>query len=413
MTDTQPHLSTRMTDIAGRGADAWAIADRAAEDRAAGLDVASLCLGDTSFDTPPEITAALIHAVQTGRTHYAPVPGTTGLRRAIAAAQLRHTGLTADAVQVTVFGGAQNALFAALMAVAGPGDEVVLLAPWYATYEATAKATGATIVALPISAPSSGARIDPAALDASISPKVRAIVVNGPNNPGGHILGSTDLQTIADVAIRHDIWVISDEVYRTSVFDSAFQSVAALPGMAARTIIVNSLSKSHAMTGWRLGWTIAPVTTAQALENLAQCMLFGSPTFIQDAAEVALSPALDPAMASFAEALHDRRDLMAGALARMEGLQFQVPEGGMFCFVDVSATGLDGGTFADRLYAATGLAVVPGFAFGPAMEPFIRLSFSSDEATITEGMTRLRHFVATCRNTSNPQDPAPKNKVNP
>jgi aspartate/methionine/tyrosine aminotransferase len=399
----QPRLSARMADISGRGADAWAIADRAADDRAAGLDVISLCLGDTSFDTPAEISAALIHAVQTGRTHYAPVPGTPGLRRAIAAAQTRHTGLPAEAGQVTVFGGAQNALFAALMAVAGPGDAVVLLAPWYATYEATAKATGASIVAVPIATAATGTRIDPAVLQAGIGPAVRAIILNGPNNPGGHIFGPADLQTIADLAVRHDLWVISDEVYRTSVFDSTFQSIAALPGMAARTIIVNSLSKSHAMTGWRLGWTIAPTAAALALENMAQCMLFGSPTFIQDAAEIALSPELDQAMSAFAAALHGRRDLMASALAGIDGLRFQTPEGGMFCFVDVSATGLDGGTFADRLYAATGLAVVPGFAFGPAMHPFIRLSFSADEATITEGMTRLRDFMVTCRNTTNPQ----------
>lgn len=397
----EPRLSTRMTDITGRGADAWAIADRAAEGQAAGRDVVSLCLGDTSFDTPAPVSAALIHAVQTGRTHYAPVPGTAGLRRAIAAAQHRHTGLPAEAAQVTVFGGAQNALYAALMAVAGPGDEVILLAPWYATYEATAKATGAKIVAVTTRTNSPGTRIEPSTLAASVTPKTRAILVNSPNNPGGYILSPADLQTIATEAQRHDLWVISDEVYRTSVFESTFHSIASLPGMADRTIIVNSLSKSHAMTGWRLGWTIAPQGAASALENLAQCILFGSPTFIQDAAEVALSPELDPHMAAFAMALRDRRNLMAGSLSRIKGLRFRLPEGGMFCFVDVSGTGLDGGTFANRLYTSTGLATVPGFAFGPAMEPFIRLSFSADEATISDGLKRLHHFMNNFRSTSN------------
>lgn len=389
-----------MADIAGGGADAWDIADRAAEDLDAGLDVVSLCLGDTSFDTPKQISAALSQAVQDGRTHYAPVPGTPALRQAIAAAQLRHTGLADVPAQVTVFGGAQNALFAALMAVAGPDDAVILFSPWYATYEATVKATGAGIVAVPVWNGPAGSRIDVARLNAAITGNVRAIVVNGPNNPGGYVFSAADLQLIADVAIQHDLWVISDEVYRTSVFDGAFQSIAAMQGMASRTIIVNSLSKSHAMTGWRVGWTIAPEMTAKALTNLAQCMLFGSPTFIQDAAAVALSPALDPAIAAFADALRRRRDLMVGALTAIDGLQFQTPEGGMFCFVDVSSTGLDGRAFAEQLYAETGLAVVPGFAFGPGMTSFIRLSFSADEPTILNGMERLARFVANRQNTT-------------
>lgn len=389
-----PRFSDHTRAIASEGAAGWAIADAAADALERGEDVISLCLGDTSFDTPGRICEAANQSLRNGRTHYAPVPGTLDLRKNVAAAQKRFDGQDWTADQAVIFGGAQNALFAAVMTVAGAGDEVLYLEPWYATYEATIRAGGAIAKPIKLALETDGQKISEDLLLASIGESTRAILLNSPNNPGGYVLDRQDLEVIAKVADRFNLWIISDEVYRSTVFDGVFLSIASLPGARERTIVVNSLSKSHAMTGWRVGWTLAPLTAAQHLQNLAQCMLFGSPTFIQDAATVALQEAGDEEMRFFAGELLRRRDIMCARLSDMPRLKFTRPGGGMFCFVDVSATGLSGTEFADELFRAEGLAVVPGVAFGPNMSNFIRLSFSGSDNLVTEGLKRLHRFCA-------------------
>ncbi|RUZ79378.1 pyridoxal phosphate-dependent aminotransferase, partial [Mesorhizobium sp. M7A.F.Ca.US.006.01.1.1] len=346
-----PRFSEHTRAIASEGAAGWAIADAAADAVDRGEDVVSLCLGDTSFDTPTRIAEAAIQNIRGGRTHYAPVPGTHALRRNIAAAQKRFDGRDWRAEQTVVFGGAQNALFAALMTVAGAGDEVLCLEPWYATYEAAIRAGGAEARPVKLSLQNARQKISEDSLRAAAGDRTRAILLNSPNNPGGYVFGREDLETVATFAERHNLWIISDEVYRSAVFDGEFLSIASIPGMTERTIIVNSLSKSHAMTGWRLGWTLGPVSASVHLENLAQCMLFGSPTFIQDAAAVALDEAGDEDMRFFSSELKRKRDLMCARLAEIPQLKFSRPGGGMFCFVDVSATGLPGTEFAEHLYS--------------------------------------------------------------
>ncbi len=388
-----PRFSERTQAIAGEGAAGWLIADAAAEALEQGQDVISLCLGDTSFDTPSRISDAAIRSLLDGRTHYAPVPGIPELRRSIADAQVRFDGQRWTADHVTVFAGAQNALFATIMTIAGAGDEVLCLEPWYATYEASIRASGA--IPRPIRIPlQSGDRLtSEQLLVAAVNERTRAILLNSPNNPGGYVFGIDDLQTIASVASRHNLWVISDEVYRTTVFDGNFCSIASLQGMRERTIVINSVSKSHAMTGWRVGWALGPAEASQHLQNVAQCMLFGSPTFVQDATAVALQEAGDVEVTRFADELRRRRDFMCSRLSGIPGLHFLRPEGGMFCFVDVSATGLSGNEFANRLFKVEGLATVPGTAFGPNMRNFIRLSFSGSPEHIAKGLDRLDRFM--------------------
>lgn len=389
-----PRFSEHTKAIASEGAAGWAIADAAADAADRGEDVVTLCLGDTSFDTPARISEAAIQSIRDGRTHYAPVQGTLDLRHNIAAAQKRFDGRNWSADQAVVFGGAQNALFAALMTVAGTGDEVLCLEPWYATYEAAIRAGGA--VARPVKLPLQNTQrmISQDILCAATGEQTRAILLNSPNNPGGYVFSRQDLETVAAWAERHNLWIISDEVYRSTVFDGEFLPITSIANMAERTIIVNSLSKSHAMTGWRLGWTLAPVSASAHLENLAQCMLFGSPTFIQDAAAVALEEAGDEEMRHFSRELKRRRDLMCARLLQIPQLKFVRPGGGMFCFVDVSATGLSGTEFVERLYSTQRLALVPGVAFGPSMKDFIRISFSGADSAIESGMERLKRFCA-------------------
>jgi len=396
-TVASPAFAKRVEDIASDGSAGWAIADAAATAIEGGKDVISLCLGDTSFDTPSFIVEAMFERVRAGRTHYAPVPGTPELRQGIAAAQSRFDGQAWHPDEVTVFAGAQNALFAAVMCLADPTSEVLFLEPWYATYEATIRVGGATARPVKLSIDGGAARLSESVLTGAVTGKTRAMLLNSPNNPGGYVLGPEDLSIIAKVAAQHDLWIISDEVYRSAVYDAPFTSIASLPGMRARTIIVNSVSKSHAMTGWRLGWTLSPLAATPHLQNLSQCMLFGSPTFIQDAAAVGLTERGDGDMRYFSAELRRRRDIMCAGLAEIPDLRFVRPAGGMFCFVDVSATGMSGSQFAERLFAEEGLAVVPGFAFGPNMAAYIRLSFSGSEEIVAAAIERLRRFCATLR----------------
>jgi aspartate/methionine/tyrosine aminotransferase len=394
----RPRPAALVSRIAGDGAAGWDIADRAAAAAERGEDVLSLCLGDTSFDTPPHITDKAVQSLRRGRTHYTPVPGTDELRHAIAGSERRLIGGDWTPANVIVFAGAQNALFAAMNCVAGPGDEVVLFEPWYATYEACTRFGGASVSPVQLSgAATGGRRLDPAALTAAITPATRALLLNAPNNPGGYLLSEADLEVIAQAAIRHNPWVVSDEVYRSCCYEAAFISISSLPGMAARTIVVNSLSKSHAMTGWRIGWTLSSGDMAKHLENTAQCMLFGSPGFIQDAAAVALSPDSQRYVSRFAAELRARRDIVLASLHAHPELSFERPAGGMFVFADVSGTGLDGGAFAEQLYERAGVAVVPGFAFGPAMTSFVRISFSASRETLTSAMQRLSDFLQSLR----------------
>lgn len=389
-----PAFSIHTQEIASEGSEGWAIADAAAAALDRGEDVVSLCLGDTSFDTPRRIVDAAVGSLLGGRTHYAPVPGTPELRAEIAAAQGRSDGSDWSSEEVTVFAGAQNALFAALICVAGPGDEVLYFEPWYATYEAAIRVSGAIAKPVRIDMSSRSGKINRSALRNSSGPRTRAILLNSPNNPGGYAFDRSDLETIAAFAQEHDMWVISDEVYRSAVFDGRFISIASLGETRDRTIIVNSLSKSHAMTGWRVGWTIAPQAASAHLQNLAQCMLFGSPTFVQDAAAIALRQEGDAEVAFFTEELRKRRNLMCSRLDEIPDLKYERPAGGMFCFVDISATGMTGTEFAEKLYAEERLALVPGSAFGPNMQAFVRISFSGSPEQINEGLRRLKRFCA-------------------
>jgi aspartate/methionine/tyrosine aminotransferase len=388
-----PRASALTERIAGKGSAAWAIADAAADAIDNGADgVISLCLGDTTFDTPAPAVVRAVDALRSGDTHYTPVPGIPALRRAVAADQASSDGGAWASSQTVIFAGAQNALFAAMQCVAGAGDDVIVLEPWYATYEACVRASGAGLIGLNVSEAKDD-RITADLLAQAVTPNTRAILLNGPNNPGGYVFSRAELEAVADCAKDHDLWVVSDEVYRTAVFDQDWVSITHLPGMAARTIVVNSLSKSHAMTGWRLGWTLSPEPMAGHLENLAQCMLFGSPPFVQEAGAVALSAECDADKVRFAAELKERRTLLADALQDCPGLSFQLPQGGMFLFADVAATGLSGQGFAERLYTEEKTAIVPGFAFGPNMTNFIRISFSGHPDHLSEGAARIRAFA--------------------
>ena len=390
-----PHFAWRTRAIATRGSTAWAVSDRAAAMVAAGADVIQLTVGDVDLPTPAHVVAAAHRSLDSGRTHYTPIAGEPALREAIAQRAERRYRARVTADQVVVFPGAQCALFSVMQCLAGPGDEVVVLEPVYATYAAVVGATGATPV--PVST-RAGARfeLDVGRIERAFGPHTRAVLLNTPNNPSGAVLEADAVNQLAQLCTRRDAWLVSDEVYGELTFEKPHLSPAAFMGSAARVAVVDSLSKSHAMTGWRLGWAIGPPELARHLGALAQAELFGSPPFVQDAAVAALTGSQDICR-SLRALYRARRDALLAGLESCPTLRPFRPDGGMFVLVDISRTGLGADEFAARLLDEAGVAVVPGQAFGDSVADCIRLGLTQPVERLNEACARIAQWLPRTR----------------
>lgn len=377
--------------IAGEATDAWDLHFVAGEGKRRGEDVIILTIGDPDFATPQAFTDAGIAALKAGDTHYCDMDGRQKLRAAIARHFNRHTGVHVQAENVVVTAGAQNALYGVARCILEEGDEVIALDPTYLTYDAVIRGTGAKLVQSPQAA-AQGFRVDLDALARRVTPRTRAIFYASPNNPTGAVMGRDEVDGIARIAKAHDLWVVADEVYADLCFERQHHSIAALPDMLERTVTVSSLSKSHAMTGWRSGWAIGPAALARHMTNLAIAMHYGLPGFIQEAAYAAITEG-DAEVARMREIYRRRRDLMLGALEGVPGIRCLKPEAGMFMMIDVSATGLSGKEFAWKLYESTGVAVLDASPFGPSAKGFLRVAFTIAEGELEEAAGRIRRFA--------------------
>ncbi len=377
--------------IQGETVDAWELHYRAHQDLNRGEDVILLSVGDPDFATPADISEAAVDALRGGDTHYSEVRGRDALRDAIAADHQQRCGQVTHRDNVIVLAGAQNSLFATSLCIADHGDEIIVLQPMYITYEACIQMTGATLV--PVSLDQhNGFRLNAQALAAAITPRTRAIYFATPNNPTGVMMRHEELQAIAALAIEHDLWVVADEVYCDITFEAEHHCIASLPGMTERTVTINSLSKSHAMTGWRIGWAIGPETLIEHLYNVALCMLYGLPGFIQTAGLYALRQAKHEA-ADMCAIYRRRRDLLVTALNEIALLDCLVPQAAMYLMVDVRKTGLSAGEFANVLYRETGVATLDATTFGACAEGFIRISFTLSDAQLREACVRIERFM--------------------
>ena len=382
------HVTER---IGGEGAQAWAVHFEAMRRRRKGEENIILSVGEPSFDTPPAIVAAAKDALDRGRTHYTDVVGDPPLRAAIARYHSKRSGQPVGPENVVVVAGAQCALFSAALCILDPGDEIIVPSPMYVTYEAAIGVTGATMSRVPLRA-ENRFRLKAEDVASAVNPRTRAVMVNSPHNPTGAVIQRAEWEALAEICRRHDLWLISDEVYGSLTFDSPHLSPASLPGMAERTVTVDSLSKSHAMTGWRLGWAIGPQELMGHMGHLALCMLYGSPGFVQDAGIVALERdhAEVPAMV---RALKKRRDDLHRALAQVPKLSVELPEAGMFLMVDVSRTGLSASDFAFGLLDAEKVSVLPGAAFGPQVANYVRINLGAPDHELEEAGRRIAAFA--------------------
>jgi arginine:pyruvate transaminase len=383
--------ASRVAGLAGAEAAAWDIHRLALDRQAGGQDVILLSVGDPDLPTPRPIVDRAKASLDAGRTHYADVTGQIELRAAIAAHHQRLSGQTVDPSEVVVLAGAQSALFAACQCLLEPGDEVIVPEPMYVTYPATIAAAGARLVRVPLLA-ERGFHLDLDALSAAVTPRTRAILLNSPHNPTGAVMTRHELEAVALLCRQHELWLLSAEVYATLVFEGEHVAPAGLPGMAERTATIASLSKSHAMTGWRIGWLIGPRQLARHVSHLALCMLYGSPTFIQDAATEALARE-HVEVAAMHERYRRRRDAVCRRLAGLPGLSCTRPKGGMFVMLDVRRTGLSAEAFARSLLADEGVCVLAGDAFGGAAAGHVRLSLTASDERLAEACNRIGRFA--------------------
>ena len=378
--------------IAGRGAGAWSIHMEAARLRDQGQDVIFLTVGDPDQAPPEPVIDATIDALRRHRTGYSATVGYPRVREAIAARFRRRNGQRCDAENVVVTPGAQGALFCALQCLAGPGDEVIVPEPVYATYPGVIGASGARLVTVSLRA-DRGFHPDLDAISRAVTPQTRVIWINSPHNPTGVVFTAEEVAGIAELCRRRDLWLLSDEVYEDLAFARPHVSPWSLPGMAERTVVVSSLSKSHAMPGFRFGWIIGPPELSGHLFNLLLSMTYGSPAFIQDGVTPALENDL-PEVAALREAYRDRAGLLSRILGEAPNCRVTPPEGGMFVLLDIRGTGLGAETFARRLLVRENVAVLPCDSFGPSAVGHLRIALTAAEPRLEEAGRRIVRFAA-------------------
>ncbi len=378
--------------IAGRGSSAWRIHFEAVQRRDKdGQDVILLTVGDPDQSPPAAMVEALVTSLRQGHTGYAAIVGPMPLREAVAARVTARTGTPCTAENVVIVPGAQAGLYCALQCLAGPDDEVLVAEPLYATYEAVVGACGATLVTVALR-PEKNFHPDLEALAAAITPRTRVLWINSPHNPTGAVLDRREIEVIAELCHRHDLWLLSDEVYEDLAFARPHVSPRALPGMAERTIVVSSLSKSHAVPGFRTGWIIGPAAMTPHLFNLILCMTYGGPPFIHDGALPALTQEL-PEAATLRADYQRRAALLGGVLAAARNCRVRMPEGGMFLLLDVRQTGLGASDFARGLLKAENVALLPADGFGPSLAGHLRVSLTAADERLREAGERVVRFA--------------------
>ncbi|MEM1433741.1 MAG: pyridoxal phosphate-dependent aminotransferase [Pseudomonadota bacterium] len=379
-------LSAASRRLAQPGSDVWRVHYAALDRLERGDDIMLLSVGDPDFDTPREITHEVIHAINSGRTHYSPAQGEPSLRRAVAELESRSTGLNFTAEDVVIFPGATATLFGVFASILDAGSGVVVPEPMYVGYHNIFEAIGADVQTVPLEPPNFELDVD--RLLARIEDHTRAVLVNTPGNPLGNIIPEAALRRLAAECRKRDVWLICDEVYSLITFEQPHCSLLKCAEDISNVGVIDGLSKSHAMSGWRVGWLIgAPALTAAAT-RFSGAALFGVSQFIQDAAVWAIeNDAAD--VDRMRRAYQARRDYVVGRIRAIPKLDCFVPAAGMFVMIDTSKAANSGADFADLLLDSQGISTIPGAAFGPSATNYVRLSLTVDETGLGTAFDRI------------------------
>jgi aspartate aminotransferase len=383
-------VATRMQTIGTESA--FEVSARARALEATGRSIIHLQIGEPDFDTPANVREAAKAALDAGATHYPPFPGIPRLREAIAADATARKGFPVEPSNVFVTVGGKGVMLYAILGLVDPGDDVLVPDPGYPIYESLTRFVGGNPIPLPIRM-QNDFRLDVDELASLVTPRTRGLVINSPANPTGGVLTRGDLERIADLAIRRDLWVLDDEIYSRILYDGAEHvSIASLPGMAERTIVLDGFSKTFAMTGWRMGYAIVPDALVKTYGQLIINTISGVATFAQEGAVEALNGPQDDVDAMVVE-FKARRDLIVDGLNAIPGIECRRPVGAFYVFPSIAGTGLSGADLAERLLQEAGVCVLPGSAFGQYGDDHIRISYANSQANLTEALGRIRMLV--------------------
>jgi aspartate aminotransferase len=371
--------------------------------KAAGIKVLDFSLGEPDFNTPQHICDAAERAAESGQTHYTPTAGTAEVKAAICKWYKAFHGLDCTPEQVIVSNGAKHSIHNALAATVGPGDEVIIPTPYWVSYSDLVSMTGATPVLVNTTA-ESGFKMSPAQLKAALTPNARVLMLNSPNNPTGTVYTRAELEALVDVLEKTEVAVLSDEIYEQLTYGDLTPTcvVTLRPWLKDRTITISGASKSYAMTGWRMGWAVAPAAVVKAMDTI-QSQETSCPSSVSQAALVAALSGPQECVAEMRKEFAARRELTLSLLAAIPGVKLPAPGGAFYAFFDVSpyfgktfggTKVTDSLSFCNALLEQAHVNLVPGVAFGA--EGFVRMSFATNRATIEAGLAKLKEWLGSC-----------------
>lgn len=357
-----------------------------------GKDVIILAAGEPDFDTPEVIKESAIKAIQAGFTKYTPAAGTVSLKEAICNKLKNDNGLEYKPANIVVSCGAKHSLYNLFQVVCTPGDEVLIIAPFWLSYPEMVKLAGGKPVIVQTKK-ENNFKVTPEEISSKITPKTKVIILNSPSNPAGVVYDKRDLEKIAEICVKNNILMVSDEIYEKILFDGKEHiSIASVsPEAKENTVIVNGVSKSYSMTGWRIGYISASEEIVKKVSTLQSHSTSNPCSISQVAAETALKADLNEELVKNSKMFQERRDLLLKEFEGEERIVPLKPSGAFYLFCDISKTGLDSVTFANKLLEEEKTAVIPGKPFGA--DGYIRISFATDMDTLKKGTERIKKWI--------------------
>ena len=369
----------------------WHVHEQALTMKQQGQDVVMLSIGDPDFRTPEPIIDNAVSHMRVGRTHYSPSLGELNLRRAVADYETKTSPHPCSTEEVSIYPGVTSALFSVMSCLLNADDEIIIVDPWYVGYKPIMKALDVDVKTIAATA-DNGFIPQLNDFKAAISQATKVVLINTPGNPTGAIIPTDTLRELADYCLQRGIWLVCDEVYSMFTYEQRHVSLRTAANALDNVVVIDGLSKSHAMSGWRVGWVVAPLTLTKHLGHFAAMSMFGSPQFIQDAAAFALNND-EYYVQEMRTEYQARRDLVCAHLDTISSITYQCPQSGVFIMIDVSAIYPDDKTFAQQLLTAEKVSVLPGSGFGNSTRGHIRFSLMQPQHILAEGCKRLKRFA--------------------